>query len=77
MKNKKVKTEKIEKIGLNIEEAIEILDELAKFFDDRVSDLYQVKGGAAERHNYIFYRSRVWDAVEKLEENYTKFKLQQ
>jgi hypothetical protein len=74
MKKKKSKTEKIE---WNKEAAIEILSELAKFFDDRVSDLYQVKGGAAERHNYIFYRSRVWDAVEKLEENHIKFKLQQ
>jgi hypothetical protein len=65
MKKKKDKTEQIE---CNIEEAIEILDELAKLFDDKVSDLYQVKGGAGERHNYIFYRSRVWDAVEKLQE---------
>jgi hypothetical protein len=74
MKNKKGKTEKIE---WNKEEAIEILSELAKFFDDRISDLYQVKGGAAERHNYIFYRSRVWDAIEKIEENHIKFNLQQ
>ena len=69
MKKKKEKTEKIE---WNVEESIEILDELAKYFDDRVSDLYQVKGGAAERHAFIFYRSRIWE----LQENYVKFKFQ-
>ena len=72
MKNKKVKTEKIEKIGITIEEVIEILDELHNYFDDRISDLYQVKGGAAERQIYLFYRSILTDAVEKLEGTYTQ-----
>lgn len=70
MKNKK--TEKRQKIGETIEEVIEILDELHNYFDDRISDLYQVKGGASERHNFIFYRSVVTDAVEKLEKSYTQ-----
>jgi len=70
MKNQKL--EKIQEIGITIEEAIEILDELFIFFDERISDLHQVKGGALERHNFIFYRSRVSDAVEKLEKTYTQ-----
>lgn len=43
--------------------ALEILDELSKLFDDRVSDLYQVKGGMEARHAFMFYRDRVWGAM--------------
>ena len=49
-----------------INEALETLDELAKFLDDRVSDLYQVKGAMQARHCYIFYRSKVWEAMKSL-----------
>jgi len=50
----------------NLNDALEILNELSKFLDDRVSDLHQVKGGMQARHCYIFYRSQVWDAMSKL-----------
>lgn len=46
----------------NIKEAMETLDDLGKFLDERVSDLYQVQGGMQARHCYIFYRSKVWEA---------------
>jgi hypothetical protein len=47
----------------NIDEALETLDDLAKFLDERVVDLHQVQGGMQARHCYIFYRSKVWEAV--------------
>jgi hypothetical protein len=47
--------------------ALEILDELSKLFDDRVSDLYQVKGGMEARHAFMFYRDRVWGAMHLLQ----------
>jgi hypothetical protein len=50
----------------NLNDALEILDDLSKFLDERVSDLHQVKGGMQARHCYIFYRSKVWDAMSKL-----------
>jgi hypothetical protein len=50
-----------------LKEAIEILDNLSKLLDDRVEDLYQVKGGMQSRHAYMFYREKVWDAIEKLQ----------
>ncbi len=49
-----------------LDEAFEILDDLAKLMDDRVSDLYQIKGAMQARHAYIYYRSLVWKAVEEL-----------
>lgn len=53
----------------NLDDALEILDDLSKFLDERVSDLYQVQGGMQARHCYIFYRSQVWDAVSKLKKS--------
>jgi hypothetical protein len=50
----------------NIKDAIETLDDLGKFLDERVSDLYQVQGGMQARHCYIFYRSKVWEAKDLL-----------
>ena len=55
------------KIQTELKEAIEILDDLSKLLDDRVEDLYQVKGGMQSRHAYMFYREKVWDAIEKLQ----------
>ena len=49
-----------------IEEALETLEDLAGFLDERVSDLHQVKLGMQERHCYIFYRSKVWEAMNSL-----------
>jgi hypothetical protein len=50
----------------SLNDAIEILNDLSKFLDERVSDLHQVQGGMQARHCYIFYRSQVWDAISKL-----------
>lgn len=54
------------KAGDGIEEALETLEDLAGFLDERVSDLHQVKGGMQARHCYIFYRSKVWEAMTSL-----------
>ena len=64
MKNKKTEA--------NTEAAVEILDELVSLLNQRVSDLYEVKGMAQSRHAYIFYRSKVWDAIEELKKNKLK-----
>lgn len=50
-----------------VKEALRILNDLSKLLDDRIEDLYQVKGGMQSRHAYMFYREKVWDAMEKLE----------
>jgi hypothetical protein len=49
-----------------LDNALEILDDLSKLLDDRVSDLYQVKGGMQSRHAYMFYREKVWNAMSEL-----------
>jgi hypothetical protein len=49
-----------------LDNALEILDDLSKLLDDRVSDLYQVKGGMQSRHAYMFYRDKVWGAMSEL-----------
>jgi hypothetical protein len=58
--------ERKSKGGKGIEEALETLGDLAGFLDERVSDLHQVKGGMQGRHCYIFYRSKVWEAMDSL-----------
>ena len=58
--------------GMNIydlNEAIEQLEDLSKMFDDRVSDLYQVKGGQQARHAYMFYRKYVWETLAMLKKS--------
>jgi hypothetical protein len=49
-----------------LKESIQILDDLSKLLDDRVEDLYQVKGGMQARHAYMFYREKVWEVIDKL-----------
>jgi len=39
---------------------VENLDELEALLADRISDLYEIKGGMQARHCYIYYRSLVW-----------------
>ncbi len=51
-----------------LDNALEILDDLSKLFDDRVSDLYQVKGGMQSRHAFMFYRDKVWSAMRELKQ---------
>jgi len=50
-----------------IKEAISILEELSTLMDERISDLYQVKGGMQSRHAYCYYRKHVWEAKRLLE----------
>ena len=49
-----------------LDNALELLDDLSKLLDDRIEDLYQVKGGMQSRHAYMFYRDKVWAAREEL-----------
>ena len=49
-------------------DAISILDDLSKLLDDRISDLYEIKGSMQSRHAYMFYRDKVWDALDKLKD---------
>ena len=49
-----------------LDSALEILDDLSKLLDDRISDLYQIKGGMQSRHAYMFYRDKVWSAMSEL-----------
>lgn len=49
-----------------LDNALEILDDLSKLLDDRISDLYQIKGGMQSRHAYMFYRDKVWNAIDEL-----------
>ena len=48
--------------------ALELLSDLSKLLDDRIEDLYQVKGGMQSRHAYMFYRDKVWNAIDELKQ---------
>lgn len=49
-----------------LNEAVGDLRRLEKLLTERVSDLHEVKGGMQARHAYIFYRSIVMEAIEKI-----------
>lgn len=52
-----------------LKEIYEDFDELRKLLEERISELYQVKGGQAERHTFIFYRNELRNIHYKLKDN--------
>ena len=38
----------------------ELIRDLSLFFDERISELHEVKGGMKDRHAFILYRSILW-----------------
>lgn len=46
--------------------ALHELEYLYKLLDDRIEDLYQVKGGVKSIHAYMFYRDKVCQAMGQL-----------
>ena len=49
-----------------LDNALELLDDLAKMMDDRIVELHKAQGGQQARHAYIFYREKVWNAMREL-----------
>ena len=49
-----------------LDNALELLDDLAKMMDDIIVELHKVQGGQQARHAYIFYREKVWNAMREL-----------
>ena len=49
-----------------LDNALELLDDLAKMMDDIIVELHKVQGGQQARHAYIFYREKVWNAMSEL-----------
>ena len=45
-----------------VEDFFEIINSLEKLLTERISDLYEVKGGMQARHAYILYRKLLWEA---------------
>jgi hypothetical protein len=64
-----MKTTKTEKNKELIREIISELDSLSKDLDYRISDLHNIKGGAAERHAFCYYRKQIWECMYKLRDN--------
>ena len=50
-----------------ISEVFKEIRELEELLTDRISDLYQVKGGMQARHAYIFYREKLSSIRAKLD----------
>jgi hypothetical protein len=55
-------------------ESFEILENLARMFDQRIEDLHEVKGTQHYRHAFILYRRLVWDAWFPLRDELNKKK---
>jgi hypothetical protein len=49
-----------------LDNALELLDDLAKMMEDRIVELHKAQGGQQARHAYIFYREKVWNAMSEL-----------
>lgn len=51
---------KLEFLDEDYSELFELISDLSSFFDERISELHEVKGGMKDRHAFIFYRSILW-----------------
>jgi hypothetical protein len=49
-----------------ITEVLDEIDFLSKLFNDRISDMHEVKGTMQARHAYILYRKLLWEIKESL-----------
>ena len=52
-----------------VEDFFEIINNLEKLLTERISDLYEVKGGMQARHAYILYRKLLWEAKYLMKDN--------
>lgn len=51
----------------NEKQILDIIKELERLFDERISDYHQVKGVMHYRHNFVHYRSLLWKAQKWVE----------
>ena len=51
---------------LDLSEINDSIDKLSKCFDEKISELYQVKGGQTERHAFCYYRQLVWQIRDEI-----------
>ena len=52
-----------------VKDFFEIINNLEKLLTERISDLYEVKGGMQARHAYILYRKLLWEAKYLMKDN--------
>ena len=52
-----------------VSDFFEVVNDLEKLLTDRISDLYEVKGGMQARHAYILYRKLLWEAKYLMKDN--------
>lgn len=57
-----------------VEDFFEVIDSLDKLLTERISDLYEVKGGMQARHAYILYRKLLWEAKYLMKDNLKEIK---
>jgi len=59
MESKKIKLPKLEQFKENVEH-------LESLFNDRISEMHNVKGAQAERQAFCYYRSLLWDIKREI-----------
>ena len=52
-----------------MEQFFQITNDLDKLLTERISDLYEVKGGMQSRHAYMYYRDKLHEATNLIQEN--------
>lgn len=57
-----------------VKDFFEIINSLEKLLTERISDLYEVKGGMQARHAYILYRKLLWEAKYLMKDNLKEIK---
>ena len=55
-------------------DAVGSMHTLERCFDQRIEDLYNVKGGQHYRHAFVHYRSVTWDALFPMRDELNKQK---
>lgn len=57
-----------------VSDFFEVVNDLEKLLTDRISDLYEVKGGMQARHAYILYRKLLREAKYLIKDNLKEIK---
>lgn len=52
-----------------LSEINDMIEKLSKCFDEKISELHQVKGGQTERHAFCYYRQLVWSIKDNLNQS--------
>lgn len=57
-----------------VKDFFQVISDLERLLDERISDLHEVRGGMQSRHAYCYYRKILWEAKYIMRDNLKEVK---